>query len=263
MNNLAKRALTGVIAGFTAIFFIVISPYGLAGLCILASLFGLWEYMKLSGISKIEHQLLAMSLVIVAWACTLLNIPFAHFGALLLPIMGIVLLREKDISLSFPTLTRWIFGLMYCALPFLLLYNIAFRSDGTYIWQFPLYAMIINYISDTMAFFTGKWFGKHSLSPTISPKKSWEGAIGGFVFAWITGIIVHVFVADIGINWLWITAIISVFNQPGDLIESMIKRSVNAKDSGTILPGHGGVLDRVDSFLTIFPILYVYMKVVA
>lgn len=258
MNNLTKRALTGVIAGFSAIFLIVFSQYGLAGLCILASGFALWEYLHLSGIENPVYKFSALAITIAAWACLLLHISFFHFGALLLPFIGLISLQEKDLTLSFPTMTRWVFGLLYCVLPFILFYSVAFHLDGTYNYKFPLYTMIINYVSDTMAFFTGKWFGKHPLSPTISPKKSWEGAIGGFIFAFIAGIIVHIYVKDASVNWLWVTAIIAIFNQPGDLIESMIKRSVNVKDSGTLLPGHGGMLDRVDSFLTIFPILYVY-----
>ncbi|MBX7240544.1 MAG: phosphatidate cytidylyltransferase [Bacteroidia bacterium] len=113
-------------------------------------------------------------------------------------------------------------------------------------------------MSDTLAYFSGKYLGKHLFSPSISPKKTWEGVAGGFTGAWIMGIGMLYFAGEVHWNWLILSAIISIFNQPGDLIESVIKRSVNKKDSGNLIPGHGGILDRVDSLLTIFPIIYFY-----
>jgi phosphatidate cytidylyltransferase len=109
---------------------------------------------------------------------------------------------------------------------------------------------------DTAAFFAGRWFGHHQMAPLISPKKTWEGAAGGLIFALIG---VFVCTLPIGVAWYHVLAIgvlVSVAATLGDLAESLLKRDVGVKDSGTIMPGHGGILDRIDSLL--FAILVVF-----
>jgi phosphatidate cytidylyltransferase len=123
----------------------------------------------------------------------------------------------------------------------------------TYIMFFTVWA------SDTFAYFIGKAFGKHRLNQEVSPKKSWEGAIAGVVF----GTAIAVFFWNLLFPWyitwkaaMFLGILISALGQISDLAESLIKRSVGAKDSSNILPGHGGVLDRFDSYLLIAPVLY-------
>jgi phosphatidate cytidylyltransferase len=121
-----------------------------------------------------------------------------------------------------------------------------------------VFVMAITFLSDTGAYFTGRLWGQHHMAPYISPKKSWEGALGGLVFATLTGaLLVHLLGLPIP---TWIGALLggigSIAGQAGDLAESLIKRQVNIKDSGHIIPGHGGILDRIDSLLFTAPILY-------
>jgi len=117
------------------------------------------------------------------------------------------------------------------------------------------------WMTDSAAYFVGTAFGKHKLFPRVSPKKSWEGAIAGFVFAAIS-LIVLKFVLLTFLNWIDIfafTIIIGVFGQVGDLIESLIKRDADVKDSSNLIPGHGGIFDRFDSLLFSAPIIYLYL----
>lgn len=258
MNNLTQRIITGLIAAAIAITGIVVSEYGLALLCVLASLLGLWEYLSLVGIKQPIYTVSAIAAAAVSWTGIFLDLHLFPLALLLLPYIGMLLLREQNMEAAFPIFARWMFGFIYVVVPFLCIYQVAFLPDGSYDWQIPLFIVIINYTSDTIAYFTGRFFGKHLFAPTISPKKTWEGTAGGFVAALTTGLVIYFFSGNTSLNWLVVTLIIAFFNQPGDLIESLIKRSVNAKDSGKLMPGHGGMLDRIDSFLIIFPIIYAY-----
>ena len=116
------------------------------------------------------------------------------------------------------------------------------------------------WICDSAAFFIGSPFGKHKLYPRISPNKSWEGAIAGFVFSIFTVIALKSIMLDF-LSWrdiIIMGVVVGVFGQIGDLIESLIKRDANVKDSSSLIPGHGGLFDRFDSLLFTAPIIYLY-----
>ena len=127
------------------------------------------------------------------------------------------------------------------------------------------YAILITFASDTAAYAVGRLIGRHRLAPTISPGKTWEGTVGGIigaaavstVFAWFIELDSLPLVAAIPLG-----AGLSVLGQLGDLIESWLKRKAGVKDSGNLLPGHGGVLDRLDSLLPILPAVFVYVTIV-
>jgi len=119
---------------------------------------------------------------------------------------------------------------------------------------------IILWTHDTFAYLSGSLFGKHTLYKAISPKKSWEGSIGGFGFAIIAAYIISIFSPELDVwQWMVIALIITVFGTIGDLAESLLKRKAGVKDSGRLLPGHGGILDRVDSILFVSPIVFVFI----
>lgn len=118
------------------------------------------------------------------------------------------------------------------------------------------------WICDSAAYFWGTAFGKHRLYKRISPKKSWEGAIFGFIFAMFTFIIGKLILLDF-LNWydiIYMGLVVGIIGQLGDLVESMFKRDVGVKDSSNILPGHGGILDRFDSLLFVSPFIYFYLN---
>jgi phosphatidate cytidylyltransferase len=112
-----------------------------------------------------------------------------------------------------------------------------------------------------MAYVCGMLFGKRKLLERISPKKTWEGAVGGLLFAMLAAYIVSIFYKELSLtHWLTLAAIISIFGTLGDLSESMLKRSIGVKDSGNILPGHGGLLDRFDALFLAIPAVYLYLQ---
>lgn len=126
-------------------------------------------------------------------------------------------------------------------------------------WVF--FAIFATFAADTTAFLIGKAWGKHSLVSKISPGKTWEGAMGGFLGAIIGGLILAAILPGIPIHWqiVLLGALIGIFSQLGDLSESMLKRSAGVKDSGRLIPGHGGILDRLDSIIFTVVVVYYYV----
>lgn len=159
---------------------------------------------------------------------------------------------------------------MYIALPLSTINVIAFRqaTDGQsyYYYLLPLSTFIFLWTNDTGAYCTGSLFGKHKLFPRISPAKSWEGSIGGGIFVLIVASVMY-YIESQGenlsglnlIEWLGLGLVVVVFGTWGDLVESLLKRTLGIKDSGNILPGHGGILDRFDSSLMAIPASVVYL----
>jgi phosphatidate cytidylyltransferase len=119
----------------------------------------------------------------------------------------------------------------------------------------------IIWVNDSFAFLVGKNFGKNKLFPSVSPKKTIEGFLGGLIFSLIAAIIISKFNLDFSmLNWMVIGVIVSVIGTIGDLVESKFKRQAKIKDSGNIMPGHGGILDRLDSLLFAAPFVYLYIN---
>jgi phosphatidate cytidylyltransferase len=151
-------------------------------------------------------------------------------------------------------------GIIYIALPFSLLVPIAFLN-GTYQGKLILGLFILMWTIDTGAYIFGKLFGKHKLFERVSPKKTWEGFIGGALVSIGGAFVMCHFIGILAIqHWITIALLMIIFGTLGDLIESMFKRSVGMKDSGKILPGHGGILDRFDSLILAIPIIFAYLQ---
>jgi len=159
---------------------------------------------------------------------------------------------------------------LYIALPFSLLNVLAFRSNGydiQYSYLAPLAVFVFLWINDAGAYCVGSLLGRHKLFPRISPGKSWEGSVGGGLLVMAAAVLVwwlteQYGVNDIGLNaWQWagLGLVVVIFGTWGDLIESLLKRTLGIKDSGNILPGHGGMLDRFDSTLMAVPAAVVYL----
>jgi phosphatidate cytidylyltransferase len=151
-----------------------------------------------------------------------------------------------------------------------LLNVLAFRSDGTgicYTYLTPLCVFVFLWINDAGAYICGSLLGRHKLFPRISPGKSWEGSIGGAILVMAAAVLLWHITEQHGVNelglsaveWAGLGLVIVVFGTWGDLIESLFKRTIGIKDSGNILPGHGGMLDRFDSTLMAVPAAVVYL----
>ncbi len=153
-------------------------------------------------------------------------------------------------------------GVFYIALPLGLLnfFYSPFQFRGEFNTHILLAFFIITWLVDTAAYLAGMAFGKHRLFERISPKKSWEGSLGGFVMGIITAWVISLIFKDLPFyHWAAIAIIITVVGGYGDLVESMFKRSVHTKDTGTILPGHGGILDRFDCVFFSAPLVFIYI----
>jgi phosphatidate cytidylyltransferase len=181
-------------------------------------------------------------------------------------IAELYLIHEDPIS-------NWAYTMMsqiYIALPFSLLNVLAFRSAGSdiqYTYLIPLSVFVFLWINDTGAYLCGSLLGKNKLFPRISPGKSWEGSIGGGLLVVAVAILVWYLtekyeVNELGLNayeWAGLGLTVVIFGTWGDLVESLFKRTLGIKDSGNILPGHGGMLDRFDSSLIAIPAAVVYL----
>ncbi len=156
---------------------------------------------------------------------------------------------------------KLIFTVVYLALPFGFALGLpkfsTLDTEKTFTLEvFMLFVLI--WSSDTFAYLTGKFFGKHKMAPKISPKKTWEGFAGGVVLTLLLGFFVEQYFPELRGNWMIVGLLVSIFAPLGDLVESQLKRSFAVKDSGNIIPGHGGVLDRLDSFIICAPVVYLY-----
>ncbi|MBW7466143.1 phosphatidate cytidylyltransferase [Pontibacter aydingkolensis] len=161
----------------------------------------------------------------------------------------------------FTNIAFTLMGAAYIAGPFGLLHTLAYVDDE-YSWQPILGLMLLIWASDTGAYIAGKNFGKHKLFERISPGKTWEGWIGGTLLAVAVGYVLSIFFTDlVTYQWIGVALIVAVFGVLGDLTESLLKRSLGVKDSGTLLPGHGGILDRFDSLLMAIPFIVTFLKI--
>ena len=165
---------------------------------------------------------------------------------------------------AYSMMSQLYIGLSFALLNLLAYHNSAATSVSQYNPVLPLSIFIFTWINDTGAYCTGMLFGKHRLFERISPKKSWEGSIGGAVFCIIAAVVLsHYFTFLTMGEWIGLGLTIVVFGTWGDLTESLFKRTLGIKDSGNILPGHGGMLDRFDSTLMAVPAAVVYLYILS
>jgi phosphatidate cytidylyltransferase len=193
---------------------------------------------------------------------------------LLIPLVTFVMVAElfRKVERPFDSLAHTFFSILYTAAPFSLLPFAAFGHTGLeplikmngvgFSPGIPVGFFLLLWTNDTGAYLVGSAIGKHRLFERISPKKSWEGFIGGLILTLLVARLIGGWlgVADTT-GWMIIAVIISIAGTAGDLLESMLKRSLGLKDSGTILPGHGGFLDRFDSVVVSFPLVYLYIAI--
>ena len=174
----------------------------------------------------------------------------------------VLVLRMKDLTKSLPRAALLLMGIVYifgcwkCAIPI----REYFHSR-----HWLMYALLLNWAGDIGAYYIGRPFGKHKLAPEVSPKKSWEGGIASVVASvLVAGAYLLYFVPGVAPGQaVGLTVAANIAGQLGDLAESALKRGAGVKDSGAILPGHGGFLDRVDSTLFALPVVYGYLNLVA
>jgi phosphatidate cytidylyltransferase len=266
-----KRWLTGIIALPILIYVIYSDPRWIFySLLFLVSLVGLMEFYRITA-SDLPRSVrwcgylfsLVLFLSIYAGKIFLLLPSFIALLAFV-PMTLFMMLPHSHGPQSVGDIGKGLLGPIYVCLPLAMLMIIDRCPQGN-IWIFFLLAVI--FASDTGAFYCGRLFGKHKLYEAVSPRKTWEGAIGGIVssvvaalwFLWLLRML-HLRQVNPELNpgFLAFVVALSITGQIGDLAESMLKRNHGVKDSGSILPGHGGILDRIDGLLFAIPIFYIY-----
>ncbi len=268
MSNTTVRILVSVIAIPLILFVTYLGGY----LFLLFALFiGLAGFYEFDGMLKKKNIKVNLTIGYLAVAALILNqyFKFVQFEFLLIVIVLLLLVFElfRNNGSASANLGGSLLGVFYIGLFASAIVGIReayvdsifpYSSGGLII--IAVFASI--WLCDSAAFFIGSAFGKHKLFPRVSPNKSWEGAIAGFFFA-IAGLVAAHFIAVdficIGQS-MTIGMIVGIFGQMGDLVESLIKRDAGVKDSSSLIPGHGGILDRFDSFLFSAPFIYLFMK---
>ncbi|MCX7830645.1 MAG: phosphatidate cytidylyltransferase [Acidobacteria bacterium] len=262
-----KRVLTTLVL-LPIFIFIVVSKqiYYFAGLTFLGAILAQVEYFKIVekiGIKtyKTISLLWTLSFLCVAlWPKSLQLEIVISAGFLILVV--VVIFSKMSMKEIFESVSMTLLGVFYIG--FFLAYFIALKSQGDERGKDLLLLLTFTvWAGDTLAYIIGSWIGKHKLAPTISPKKSWEGAIANVLASVLAAYISSLtFIQRIELKDAIILGIlISVVGQFGDLFESVLKRAAEIKDSSNILPGHGGILDRIDSLVLTAPILYYYHQV--
>lgn len=270
MKNILTRSLSGLLLVTIIVFGVVVHHFSFYLLFLAISTLSLWEFYLLVYREKARTQKyfgIAASIIIYTINYIYaLNIVDEKIFLLIIPLFLFIFINELYLASKRPFLniSYTIFGLIYITVPFSLLnyivlsvnnLDIVFNSD------ILLSIFILIWTYDTFAYLFGVTMGRHRLFPSISPKKSWEGAIGGAIVALLSSFVLEHFFPVLKLeNWIVIASIIVVAGTYGDLVESMFKRSINVKDSGNIIPGHGGMLDRFDSFIFAVPFVFIYLQ---
>ncbi len=272
-NNFIQRAVTGVLFVIVLVGCILYSPLSFGILFTIISVLSVHEFAQL--VSKSSE--VSINKTITALGGAYLFLALMSFctqqsvGArVFLPYLGLLLymmITELYLKKKNPT-GNWAYSMLsqlYVALPFALLNVLAFQNSPetgsvTYNPILPLSIFVFIWLSDTGAYCVGSLIGKHRLFERISPKKPWEGSLGGGIFSIASSLgFAHFFPFMPGWQWVGLAIVVVIFGTWGDLTESLMKRQLGIKDSGNILPGHGGMLDRFDSALMAIPAAVVYL----
>ncbi|MBD99242.1 MAG: phosphatidate cytidylyltransferase [Verrucomicrobia bacterium] len=265
MSNLKKRAISSVL--YVALFLLALYFGEITSLIWfgLLSLICLWEFYQL--FKEKDIRPIGLSAVVVgvfAFLAMATQHGDSNWWPLLIAFLALLCVVELFKKQQEPLLNLSVtfMGMLYICAPLALLYRLGFYSmEGmteTFNMEVLLGYFFILWTNDTAAYFLGSKWGKRKLMPSISPKKSWEGFWGGILFGLQIGYLNSVlFSVFDSLTWLIISLIVGVFGSLGDLVESSFKRSLNIKDSSQLIPGHGGILDRLDGVFISAPMVYV------
>ena len=268
MKNILTRTITGIIFITIIIGSICLSIYTFMAVFLLITILGLLEFYKMAATDTAIPQRSSgivigslLFLTIALYAHHLIGFSFVIINLGLAFLVFIIeLYRKKDHP--FTNIAYTLLGVFYIAFPLALLnfFYSPFQFRGEFNTHILIAFFTITWLVDTAAYLSGMAFGRHRLFERISPKKSWEGSIGGFLMGIISAWVISLIFKDLTFfHWAIIATIITITGGFGDLVESMFKRSVNTKDTGTLLPGHGGILDRFDCVFFSAPFVFIYI----
>ncbi len=271
-RNIITRGVAGVVYICILLFGILYNQYSFVIVFGVILIFALDEFFKLIEqktphmISKLFNILSGVIIFLSAYLFleekSILALPISALVYLLFLFASSIIIKRSDI---FNTIIYSAFGQLYITLPFCLLLLISYEykmANTLYYYAFVLAIFVLIWINDTFAFIIGITLGKYKLLERISPKKTIEGFLGGVFFTVLAGVGFSLIYTEYNIYfWTGFAMIVSLFATLGDLFESLIKRTYKIKDSGTLIPGHGGILDRIDSLLIVVPAIYVYLLI--
>lgn len=267
MSNLFVRAVAGILFSVAVVASFLTGPWFAGFLFLFFSVIGVHELYRLShnlGDYKPSEfiGIVIGSLIHLITLWIVFEDKSASLFWLLLPVF-VLLLSTQLIKLRQNALINMAItslGWLYVSIPFALIVALSMIT-GQYSYELPIGFFLILWANDTGAYFTGKAFGKRKLYPSVSPNKTWEGLLGGVILAIVAGWgLSQFFIVVETQHWVTIGLIVAIFGNIGDLFESHLKRTSGIKDSGTIIPGHGGVLDRFDGMLFSLPVVWVYLQ---
>ena len=263
---LKQRIITALILAPLVIWGIFALPNdGFVAFVALITILGAWEWSRLSGLQALAGRLAFVAVVavllVVLWKLLLTDVAAVQLmllvasGGWLLALAGLFYYRKNSVSNINQPLLKLLVGLIILLGPFIALTTL--RNNPEYGASFVMYMLMLIWIADSAAYFAGRQWGKNKLLVNVSPGKSWEGVMGALlasvIFAIIAGNWFDLTQASL-VVFVALSMIVVVFSIAGDLVESLFKRQVNLKDSGQLLPGHGGILDRIDSLTAAAPV---------
>ena len=267
LKSFAVRLIVALIFGPLILFTMWKGGYFLFVLVLVVSVVSYWEFVRLAAQKGAFAQLVSGELLVIATVMALFYNPALLLPFFFLAIVLIFLLelyRKKGSPLL--NLSATLFGGLFFSLmfgSFMLIHNLApiHSIDPSEVGQWILLLILSIWACDSAAMIIGSYFGRRKLMPRISPNKSIEGTVAGFLFGILAAYICHIwFIDDLSpLHSMAIGAIGGSFGQYGDLFESMLKRDAGVKDSSNLIPGHGGMMDRFDSLTISAPIMYLYL----
>jgi phosphatidate cytidylyltransferase len=268
---MTQRIITALVGLPILLFTIWMGGLWFLGVVIAATAIASWEFYQLADKASDARPLhwlgTLLSVLIICHASASLKAILLNIGITILPgsaiiasatVLPLVLFIIKRPSNPLNAWSTTVAGVLYVG--FLTSHAVLLRDlDNGRDWL--LFALLITFATDTFAFLIGRQFGRHSLAPALSPNKTWEGSIAGIISASLAALVLYFLLPLTFPLWIIVSlaAAISVAGQLGDLVESMLKRRAGISDAGRFLPGHGGVLDRLDSIVFTLPLIYYFI----
>ncbi len=269
LSNLQQRVIAAIIAIPFLLFCILYNDYTFLVLFLVIGVLAQLEFYKLVGSISDNLPLTfygtfcGVVMHVLTFFIEKGDLAYQYYyvlSPLLTFIFFIKLYKSKD-EKPFKNIAYTFLGIIYVALPFTLLTVLAYIKNDTYDPNIVLGCLFLLWASDSGAYFAGTKFGKTKLFERVSPKKSWEGSLGGMIAAMVVATIISKYYTNYSaFHWYVIGVIIVVAGTYGDLVESLFKRSINIKDSADTIPGHGGFLDRFDGLLLSIPFIIPFVK---
>ena len=264
------RAITAFFFTIVMLGSIFLGGYTFSIFYLALSTMALMEFFKLVKTTGLKpHVSLGIIVSVFLFGCVA-GYYFFNFESkyllLIVPLLFCIFIAElyKKEKVPFGNIGYTFLGIIYVTIPFCFYYALGFLGHtGTYDFHLPLSFLLMLWASDTGAYLFGRKLGKTKLFERHSPKKSWEGFFGGVFTSVLVAYLISLTFIELNVFiWIGMAVLVVSFGTLGDLVESMLKRSLNVKDSGTLLPGHGGVLDRFDGLLIAAPIVYTYLYLI-